>query len=191
MNKKIIAIIAIVIVAVIAIGLFVIGSADVTLEAIDASVTLPNNYTVDNNGVATAGDVKVQITGSNDNPNLLTSFMGAVAKRGSDAGYKDYKNGTIGDFKYYEFTVNPKELKNLSTDRQTSSEGETWTEFPPDVVLGGINDVSNVKKIREVDFLNTKTNKITTLVIYTNNTDVDLNSPEINNIINSIAPIQG
>ena len=190
MDKKIIAVIAVVIVAVIAIGLFVIGSSYVTLEALDASVTLPNNFTVDDKGVATAGDVKVQLIGSTDNSDVLSSFMATVAKKGSDSGYKDYKNGTIGEFTYHEFTANPKELKNLTTDRQTTSEGETWMEYPPDMILGMINDTSNVVKIREVDFINTKTNKITTLLVYTNNTDADLNSPEINNIVNSIAPLQ-
>lgn len=190
MDKKIIAIIAVAIVAVVGIGLFVLGSGDITLEALDASVTLPNNFTVDDRGVASAGDVKVELVGSNDAPDMLTSFMDAVAKRGADAGYKDYKNGTIGNFTFYEFTANPKELKNISTDRQTTSEGETWTEYPPQMVLGILGDTSNVEKIREVAFVNTQDNKITTLLIYTNNTNVDLHTPEIDKIVNSIAPLK-
>lgn len=190
MNKKIIAIIAVAIVAVVGIGLFVLGSGDITLEALDASVKLPNNFTVDDRGVASAGDIKVQLIGSSDSPDILTSFMGTVAKKGADAGYKDYKNGTIGNFTFYEFTAIPKELKNISTDRQSTSEGETWTEYPPQMVLGMLGDTSNVEKVREVVFVNTKNNQITTLLIYTNNTNVDLHTPEIDKIVNSIEPLK-
>ena len=50
MNKKaIIAIVAVIIVAILGILLF-LGSGDTVLSTLDASITLPNNYTVDDKG---------------------------------------------------------------------------------------------------------------------------------------------
>ena len=172
-------------------GWFDFLSGDVILEAKDSSVTLPKNFTVDKDtGIATAGDVKIQIINSKDTSDTLKPFKDAVATRGNESGYMDYKNGTIGNFSYYEFTANPKELKNISTDKVTSGDATTWMEFPPQVVTVLLDDVNNVQKFREVDYTNTKDNSVTTLLISTNNTTVDLHSAYIDDIVNSIAELK-
>lgn len=171
-------------------GLFDFLSGDVTLEARDASVILPKNFTVDKNGIAIAGDVKVQIISSQDTPDTLKPFKDAVATKGNESGYMDYKNGTIGNFSYYEFTANPKELKNITTTPVTSGAETSWMEFPPQIVTGVLDDVNNVQKFRQVEYTNNKDNKVTTLLISTNNTNVDLHSAYINDIVNSIAEIK-
>ena len=191
MDKKKIIIAVVVIIAIIAAGLLILGSSDITLQGVGAKVTIPNNYTVDDKGVASAGDVKIAFIGSADGTNSdVEKFYGAVAKSGNESGYKNYKNGTIGDFKFQEFSANPKELKNISTDKVTTGAETTWMEFPPQIVTVLLDDVNSVQKFREVDYINSKDNTITTLLISTNNSNVDLHSADIDNIVNSIAEIK-
>ena len=171
-------------------GWFDFLSGDVTLESQYSSVTLPKNFTVNDNGTAVAGDIKIQIVNSKDTPETLQPFREALATKGNASGYMDYKNGTIGNFSYYEFTADPKELKNISTDKVTTGAETTWMEFPPQVVTVLLDDVNSVQKFREVDYINSKDNTITTLLISTNNSNVDLHSADIDNIVNSIAEIK-
>ena len=171
-------------------GWFDFLSGDVTLESMDSSVTLPKNFTVNDNGTATAGDVKIQIISSKDSPETLKPFRDAVATKGNESGYMDYKNGTIGNFSYYEFTANPKELKNISTDKITTGDVTEWMEYPPQIVTVLLDDVNSVEKFREVDYTHNNDNKSTTLLISTNNTNVDLHSAYIDDIVNSITELK-
>ena len=52
-----------------------------------------------------------------------------------------------------------------------------------------LNDDS-VVNMRRVTFVNTKDNTINDLLIYSNNTNIDLNTPEFDKIINSIAILE-
>ena len=171
-------------------GWFDFLSGDVKLESVDSSVTLPKNFTVNDNGTATAGDVKIQIISSKDTSDTLKPFKDAVASKGNESGYMDYKNGTIGNFSYYEFTANPKELKNLSTDKVTTGDVTEWMEYPPQMVTVLLDDVNSVEKFREVEYTHKDDNKSTTLIISTNNTNVDLHSAYIDDIVNSITELK-
>ena len=171
-------------------GLFDFLKGEVTLEAVDASVTLPSNFTVGDKGIATAGDVKIQIISSKDTSDAVKQFKKAVATKGNEAGYNDYKNGTIGNFSYFEFCANPKELKNISTDQLVIGDTVGWMEFPPDMVTVLLDDVNSVQKFRYVEYTNNNDNKTTTLLISTNNTNTDLHSAYIDNIVNSIAELK-
>lgn len=55
--------------------------------------------------------------------------------------------------------------------------------------VGMVNDDS-VVNMRRVTFVNTKDNTINDLLIYSNNTNIDLNTPEFDKIINSIAILE-
>ena len=65
-----------------------------------------------------------------------------------------------------------------------------WMEFPPDMVTVLLDDVNTVQKFRYVEYTNNNDNKTTTLLISTNNTNTDLHSAYIDNIVNSIAVIK-
>ena len=191
MDKKKIIIAVVVIIAIIAAGLLILGSSDITLQGVGAKVTIPNNYTVDDKGVASAGDVKIAFIGSADGTNAdVEKFYGAIAKSGNESGYKNYKNGTIGDFKFQEFSANPKELKNITTEKVTSGDTTSWTEYPPQMATVGMINDDSVVNMRRVTFVNTKDNTINDLIIYSNNTNIDLNTPEFDKIINSIAILE-
>ena len=79
--------------------------------------------------------------------------LGAVAKSGNESGYKNYKNGTIGDFKFQEFSANPKELKNITTEKVTSGDTTSWTEYPPEMATVGMVNDDSVVNMRRVTFV--------------------------------------
>lgn len=191
-KKKIIIIAVVVIIAIVAVGWFLISNSDITLVGTEAQVTVPKNYTLDTNAaVATAGDVKVTFIGSIDGSDKeVEKFYGAVAKNGNASGYKNYKNGSIGDFKYYEFTANIKDLANISTEKTTAGDTEYWSEYTPDMAKLGIEKDNSVTKMRRITFINEKNNSVNDLIFFTNNTDADLNTAELNAIINSIKTIE-
>ena len=188
MNKKaIIAIVAVVIVAILGI-LFFIGSGDTVLQTMDATVTLPNNYTLDDKGVATCGDVGVFFTSvTGGSKAAQDELFKALESNGNDAGYKKVKTGKVNGYKTYQYSANPKNLKNVSTDRVYSGNQYSWKEYAPYTPFEDLSDMK-VQKFRYVAFV--KDDKIDELYIFTNNTDVDLYSPEFENIINSIAPLE-
>ena len=188
MNKKaIIAIVVVIIVAILGVLMF-LGNGNTVLSTIDASVTLPNNYTLDENGVATCGDVGVYFTSvSGGSKDAMDELFGALKSNGKDAGYKKVKTDKVNGYKTYLYSANPKNLKNVSTDRVYSGNQYSWKEYEPYTPYKDVTDMK-VKNFRYVAFV--KDDKIDELYIFTNNTDVDLYSPEFEKIINSIAPLE-
>lgn len=191
-KNKIIIIAVVVIIAIVAACLLILGNSDITLVGTDAQVTVPKNYTLDvDAAVATGGDVKVAFIGSvAGSNNDVEKFYSAVAKNGNASGYKNYTNGTIGDFKYYEFSANIKDLENISTEKTTSGDSEYWTEYNTDMAKLGIEKENNVAKMRRITFINEKDKSVNDLIFFTNNTDADLNTAELNGIINSIKTLE-
>ena len=190
-KKKIIIIAVIAIIAIIAAGVLILNNTNITLEGMGATVTVPHNYTLDKTGVASAGDKRVTFIGSTGGLGSdVEKYFSAVEKNGKSAGYDNYKTGNIGDFKYYEFSANPKELKNVSTEKVTTGATTEWTEYPPEMATGSIGNLTGVAKMRKITFINTKDNSVNELILFSNSTDADLYSAEMEAIINSITPTQ-
>lgn len=187
-KKAIIAIVVVVIIAILGVLLFLGGSGETVLSTVDASVTLPNNYTVDENGVAYAGDVGVYFTSvSGGSKKDQDELFDALKANGKDSGYKKVKTDKVNGYKTYQFSANPDKLKKVSTEREYSGNQYSWKEFEPITPFKDISDMK-VKNYRYVAFV--KDDKIDELYIFTNNTDVDLYSSEFDNMINSIAPLE-
>ncbi|WP_405267527.1 hypothetical protein [Methanobrevibacter sp.] len=191
MDKKmkiILAVVAVIIIAILGVFLF-LSNSDVTLSGLDSQVTLPNNYTLDDKGVATLGDVGIYYTGiQGGDTNSVDDFYKALKSNGKDSGYQNITTDKINGFKVYEFAANPKELKNVSSDREYSGNQYSWTEYPPYIPYKGMTDM-DVDHFRYIGFINPNTKTLSELTIFTNNSDVNLYSKDIDAIINSIAPI--
>jgi hypothetical protein len=185
MDKKIlIGIIAVVVVAILG-GLFLIGSSDVTLFAGDNTITLPSDYIIDDKGVAYNGDVGVMfLPVMGGNASAQKELFDTLKSKGSDAGYKNVTTDKVNGFKLYQFVANPDKLQKVSSDRVSSGNYETWKEYEPYIPYKDFTDMK-VVKYRYVGYV--KGDSIDELYIFTNNTDVDLYSSDINNIVNSIA----
>jgi hypothetical protein len=184
-KTKIIIGVVIAIIAIVLVGLFIIGSGEVTLQAEDLAIKLPNNYTVDNNAVASAGDVNISFAPQlGVDKKFEEKFFGAIKDNGKAAGYENITNKTINGIPSFEFAAHPDKLQNVSSNREYTSEGETWTTYPPEAVSYFQNPVDH---FRTVDFL--KDDKVYTLQIFTNNPNTNLYTPEIEAIINSVAPV--
>lgn len=185
MDKKIlIGIIVVVIVAILG-GLFLLGSSDVPLLAGDNSVTLPSDYILDDKGVAYDGDVGVVfVPVMGGNASAQKDLFDTLKAKGKDAGYKNVTTDKVNGFKLYEFVANPDKLQKISSDKVVSGNYETWKEYEPYIPYKDFTDM-DVVKYRYVGYV--KGDSIDELYIFTNNTDVDLYSSEINDIVNSIA----
>ena len=185
MNKKVIIGIVIVVIIAIVAGLFLFNSADLTLVAGDAQVTVPGNSTVDKDGVAHYGDIGITFTpivGLNESS--MKEMFDAFKSNGADAGYCNVTTGEVNGYKTYEFNADPTKLKTVSSDKVASGDYETWNEYDPYIPYKGITDMK-VVKFRYIGFV--KDGSIKELCIFTNNTGADLYSSDMANIINSIS----
>jgi hypothetical protein len=187
MDKKTKIIIGVVaVVAIVLVGYFILTSGDVTMVAEDAQITLPHNYSVDNNIVAKAGDVNVSFMPlKGTDLKFEKEFFGAIEANGKDAGYENITNTTINGYTAFDFAAHPDKLKNVSTERKSTDEGEAWTTYPPEAVAYFDHPVDH---FRTVNFV--KDNKVYTLRVYTDNPDTSLYTSEIDGIIKSIAPVK-
>lgn len=185
MNKKIlIGVIVVVIVAILGV-LYMVGSSDLTLVAGDDVVTLPSEYMLDDKGIAYKDDVGVLFAPvMSGNASAEKELFDALKSNGKDAGYKKIKTDEINGFKVYEFSAAPDKLKTVSSDRVSSGDYEYWHDYAPYKPYEGMTNM-DVAKYRYVGYV--KDNKISELIIFTNNTNVDLYSDEINGIVNSIS----
>lgn len=180
--------VVLVIITLIFIGLLILGSADLTLQTSNAQVTVPNNYTLDNDGVASCGDINI----------LFTPIMGvtkdsemkvynALKSNGKDAGYENITNRTINGFDVFEFAAHPDDLKNFSSDEVYNADGSySWNTYSPNLPYQGITSLK-VDHFRLVSFM--KGDKVNYLTIFTDNPKASLYTPEIENVINSIADV--
>ena len=191
MNKKVIIAIVIVIIVAILGVLFLVGSANVTLIAGDTSLTLPNDYVVDEKGIAYNGDIGIMYSPvMGGNASDQDTLFKALKSNGKDAGYKNVTTDNVNGFKLYEYTANPDKLKKVSTDKVQSGDYETWKEYDPYIPYKDVTSM-DVVKFRYIAYLNNDKNSLSELYIFTNNTDVDLYSKDMDSIINSIAFVEG
>lgn len=188
MKKKIIiAVVAIIIVAVLGVLLF-LGNVDINLTSMDASITIPNNYTVDENGVAYSGDIGIYFTSiTGGSKKAQDELFKTLKANGKDYGYKKVKTDEVNGYELYEFSANPDKLKKVSSDKEYHGNEYKWMEYDPYKPFEDVSDM-DVKNFRYVAY--EKDDKINELIIFTNNTDIDLYSTEFANIINSIAPLE-
>lgn len=187
-GKIIIGVVVAILVIVIA-GVLFLANMDVTLMSDNAQVTLPNNYSVDEKGVANCEDTNIIFTPvlgvSGDSEKNIYK---AIKANGKEAGYKNITNKTINGFEVFDFAAFPDKLKNVSSDREYSSDGSySWETYVPNYPYEGSTSL-NVDHYRLVSFI--KDDKVNYLTIFTDNPNTSLYTPEIENIINSIADVE-
>lgn len=183
MDKKMKVILAIVIVVIIAAAgvFFYLSTRDVTLEGTGAQVTLPNSFKLDNKGYASNGTVKVMMSGILGETNISTTFLNAIKASGNVSGYQNYTEKDINGYKAVEFAANPKDLKTLKSGSSTE-----WIEFPPEPIVDASGANVSCDHLREVNYVGPNNSTINKLVIYTDDPNVNLYTPEINKIVDSI-----
>ena len=184
MDKKkiaigIIAIIVIIaIIGIVGVNLF-INNMDLTLEGTTAKVTLPKDYTLNEKGLATKGNVGMYFIEMAGDTSITTDFLKAIK-----SGYENYSESTANGYKIYEYSAKPNNLKLLKYGSSTK-----WTEYPPQNLTSPA-DSSRITcdHYRTIYYLSPNGATISQLVIYTTDANTDLKTAEINDIINSIKP---
>ena len=191
MNKKVIIGVVIVIIVAILAAIFLLNPSEVTLVAGDTSVTLPSDYELDQDtGIATKGDIGVlYMPVASSDVKAQKALFDTLKSNGKDAGYKKVKTDTINGFKVYQYSANPDKLKKVSSDKVREGNYETWKEYEPYTPFKDMTKM-DVKQFRYTAYVNETSKTISELYIFTNNTDVDLYSSDIESIINSIAVVE-
>ena len=112
-----------------------------------------------------------------------------LKSKGSDAGYKNVTVEKLNGYQTYQYGANPDKLKTVSSDKVRSGNYETWKDYTPYTPFKDVSDM-DVVAYRYVAFVNKDSGTIDELYIFTNNTNVDLYSKDIDAIINSVAVAQ-
>ena len=165
------------------------GNVARTCAATGASLHLirPLGFTIDDkNFVAVRDDMNITFTpiiGSDEASQ--NQFFSAIKANGKDAGYENVTNKTVNGYTVQEFAAHPDKLKNVSTPKEYSGNEESWTEYSP--AAAGYFD-GPIDHFRSVTFM--KDGKQHVLMFFTNNATVNLYTPEIEGIIDSIGPIE-
>lgn len=185
MDKKVIIGIIVAIVVILLAGYFILNTGDKILVAENLQVTVPGNYTADSEFSAHAGDLNVSFIEQKGSPNndFVNKFFKAVKVNGKDAGYENVTNKTINGTNAYEIAAHPDKLKNVSTEREATAEGEAWTTYPPEYAAPFGGEVDHFRSVYYV-----KDDKVYVLTFTANNASTNLYTPEIDGIINSLAP---
>ena len=157
------------------------------LEGDGSQVTIPSNYTVDDKKLlATGGDVNITFTAQRSSDDKLEDqFFAAIKDHGKEAGYENVTNKTVNGYTLHEFAAQASKLKNITVPTEVEGSDSAWIDFPPDIAAP-FNDP--VDHFRSVTYL--KDGKEHKLLIFTNNATADLYTPEIEGIIDSIAPME-
>ena len=182
-KKIILAVVVIVILAILA-GLFLIGSSDLELQSgAGSSITLPNNFTMDDAStqVASNGSVEVMTYGLMDNPESANEMFKAIKANGNASGYQNYSEDTINGFKVYEYAANPKDLKILKYGSSTE-----WTEYPPTNLTYPTGSKVDCDHYRIVTFVSPNNATMNQVVLIAKDANTDLYTPEINEILRTI-----
>lgn len=190
--KKIIAL-AIVVLAVfsclnaVSAGLFDFLSGDQYLEGDGSQVKIPGTYSLDDKKiVATGKDINISFTAQRHSDDKFEKeFFGAVKEFGKDAGYENMTNKTINGYTVYDFAAHPDKLKNLTAPTVVEGSDSATVTFPPEIAAVFDDPVDH---FRAVTFI--KDGKENKLLFFTNNKTASLYTPEIDEIINSIGPIE-
>ena len=168
-------------------GLFDFLIGDQYLQGDDCQIKIPSNFTIDDkNFVAVRDDMNITFTpiiGADDASE--NQFFSAIKVNGKEAGYENVSNKTVNGYTVHEFAAHPDKLKNVSTPKEYSGNEERWTEYSP-VAVSLFDD--SVDHFRSITFM--KDGKQHILYIFTNSSDVNLYTPEVEGIIDSIGPIE-
>ena len=114
-----------------------------------------------------------------------SDFYKAVTQNGKEAGYKNISKSDINGYKAYEFAAFPDKLKNVSTNEEATDEGTSWMTFEPYLPFGADAGVHHYRMVTYV-----KDGNVNYLSIFTKDPNTSLYTSEIDNIINSIGPIE-
>lgn len=184
-GKIIIAVVAVILVILVG-GYLYLTSMPITLQGFEAEVKVPSNYSLDDKGVATAGNTSVIFTGvTSSDKSLEDNIFKAIQQNGKEAGYKNVSKSNVNGFKVYEYAAFPDKLKNVSTNEVETSEGTSWMTFEPYKPFGNTTAIHHYRMLTYQ-----KDGNINYLTFYTNDPNTSLYTSEIDTIINSIAPIQ-
>ena len=167
-------------------GLFDFLIGDQYLQGDDCQIKIPSNFTIDDKLVAVRDDMNITLTpiiGADDA--AQNQFFNAIKVNGKDAGYENVTNKTVNGYTVQEFAAHPDKLKNVSTPKEYTGNEERWTEYSPVSVLPNSD---NVDHFRAITYM--KDGKQHILYIFTNSSDVNLYTPEVEGIIDSIGPIE-
>lgn len=191
MNKKILVGIIVVIIAIVGVFIY-LGSSDVILESTNAQVTLPSDYTInsDSNDIAVRDNVGVGFTAGSIDKSDLDKLWKTLKSNGKSAGYEHVQISEINGFKVYEFGANPDKLKKVSSDKEYGSTTYTWTEYKPLIPAFEEMTTMDVVYFRDVLFFNKLTGRVSELVIFTDDSNIDLYSAEFQNIVESISVLE-
>ena len=185
-KMKIIIGVVVVILAILIAGFLLLSNADTTIIGNDAQITMPSNYTLDEMGVATAGNTSVMFTPVIDGDKSSESeWYNALKSNGKDAGYENVTSSKVNGYTVYEYAGHPDKLKNVSTDHVTTGSTTTWKTFEPYFPFGSTADVDHY---RMLSF--TKGDKVNYLTFFTADPDTSLYTSEIDEIINSVGPVE-
>ena len=191
MNKKILVGIIVVIIAIVGVFIY-LGSSDVILESTNAQVTLPSDYTInsDSNDIAVRDNVGVGFTAGSIDKSDLDKLWKTLKSNGKSAGYEHVQISEINGFKVYEFGANPDKLKKVSSDKEYGSTTYTWMEYKPLIPAFEEMTTMDVVYFRDVLFFNKLTGRVSELVIFTDDSNIDLYSAEFQNIVESISVLE-
>ena len=168
-------------------GLFDFLSGDQFLQGDGSQVKIPSNYTVDDKKIAAnCGDINITLTPQRSTDDKFQQeFFDALLKFGKDAGYENVTNRTVNGYTIHEFSAHPDKLKTINAPTTVEGSDEAWIEFTPELAAPFDNPVDHYRSVTYI-----KDGKEHVLLIFTNNSTVNLYNSEINEIVDSIAPME-
>lgn len=183
MKKKYIALLVIIILLIIGAVIAFSGSFSSTTVSYECfNVTVPAGYSFDDNGTANSGDVHIIfVTQPKEANNDYPEYFKVLEKDGEASGYHNVSCRNVDGLTIYEYTANPKDLKNVSVSSDTKV--VTYKPIIP------FDNIPNVDHFRVLIIVDDATGKEYQLIFYTTVPDVNLHTPEINNITSSIVRI--
>ena len=173
--------------SVVSAGWFDFLGGESHMEGDGSQITVPSNYTLDDKKlVASCGDINITFTPQKSSDDKFESeFFDAIKTNGKASGYENVTNKTVNGYTVHDFAAHTNKLKNVTVSTEVEGSDEAWIEFPPEIAAPFDDPVDH---FRSVTFI--KDGKEHKLVIFTNNATADLYTPEIEGIIDSIAPIE-
>lgn len=185
-KKKIIILIVAIIIIAIAGGYYYMSNQDTILRGTTSQVSLPNEYKLNEKAIATNGKTGMYFIEYGGDNSITMDNLKAIKENGNASGYENYTESTANGYKIYEYSAKPENLKTLKYGSSTM-----WTEYPPmNLTSPGDNSRITCDHYRSVFYVSPNGATISQLIIYAPDADTDLNTAEINDIINSIKPVE-
>lgn len=175
-GKIVVAVISICLVIIVA-GLLIYDSFGITVEGEGAAVKVPNSFGFDEEGFLTNDEYTVFLCPVIDAaPKDEAKFFKVIKSNGKSSGYENVTSKTINGYKVYDYAASPHKLKNVT------SGGVTYEPYLP----FGIDDCDHFRIVTYV-----KGETVNYLIIFTDYPDVDLYTPEVEKIIDSVREPKG